>query len=146
MDLAKRNLIAQWAYDTKPVLLRFHLWLEDVEVERNQADPVSAHSFTPRGIARSLAMTSAATALGTKLFGQFGEGLGKAVGQGLGVGIARDAGGSGHGSTQASGQPHHTPEPGDPRAPSWPLQSRRVRAPSRMPLATSLKLAHGCPR
>ena len=77
MDLAKRNLIAQWAYDTKPVLLRFHLWLEDVEVERNQADPVSAHSFTPRGIARSLAMTSAATALGTKLFGQFGEGLGK---------------------------------------------------------------------
>ncbi len=77
MDLAKRNLIAQWAFDTRPVLLRFHLWLEDVEVERNQADPVSAHSFTPRGIARCLAMTSAATALGTKLFGQFGGGVGK---------------------------------------------------------------------
>ncbi len=26
------NLIAQWAFDTRPLLLRFHLWLEDVEV------------------------------------------------------------------------------------------------------------------
>lgn len=75
--IEKRNLIAQWAFDTRPVLLRFHLWLEDVEVERAQADPVSAHTFTPRGIARCLALTSAATALGTKLFGQFGEGAGK---------------------------------------------------------------------
>jgi len=33
-DIAKRNLVAQWAFDTRPVLLRFHLWLEDVEVER----------------------------------------------------------------------------------------------------------------
>ena len=32
----KRNLIAQWAFDTRPVLLRFHLWLEDIEVERDQ--------------------------------------------------------------------------------------------------------------
>lgn len=77
MDADKRNLIAQWAFDTRPVLLRFHLWLEDVEVERSQAEPVSAHAFTPRGIARSLAMTAAATALGTRLFGQFGEGKGK---------------------------------------------------------------------
>jgi hypothetical protein len=75
--IEKRNLIAQWAFDTRPVLLRFHLWLEDVEVERAQPDPVSAHTFTPRGIARCLALTSAATALGTKLFGQFGEGAGK---------------------------------------------------------------------
>jgi hypothetical protein len=73
----KRNLVAQWAFDTRPVLLRFHLWLEDVEVERAQAEPVSAHSFTPRGIARCLAMTSAATALGTRLFGGYGEGAGK---------------------------------------------------------------------
>src|SRR5512140_1848441 len=73
----RRNLIAQWAFDTLPVLLRFHLWLEDVEVERSQADPVSAHTFTPRGIARCLAMTSAATALGTRLFGDFGGGAGK---------------------------------------------------------------------
>src|SRR5512144_2684094 len=71
------NLVAQWAFDTRPVLLRFHLWLEDVEVERQQAEPVSAYAFTPRGIARCLAMTSAATALGTRLFGGFGEGAGK---------------------------------------------------------------------
>ena len=76
-DIEKRNLVAQWAFDTRPVLLRFHLWLEDVEVERSQAEPVSAHTFTPRGIARCIAMTSAATALGTRLFGDFGGGAGK---------------------------------------------------------------------
>lgn len=76
-DHAKRDLIAQWAFDTRPVLLRFHLWLEDVDVERAQPGPVSAHTFTPRGIARCLAMTSAATALGTRLFGDFGAGVGK---------------------------------------------------------------------
>ncbi len=76
-SLEKRNLIAQWAFDTRPVLLRFHLWLEDVEVHRSQAEPVSAHSFAPRGIARCLAMTSAVTAFGTRLFGEFGAGAGK---------------------------------------------------------------------
>src|SRR5947209_10194095 len=76
-DTAKRNLVAQWAFDTRPVLLRFHLWLEDVEVERAQAEPVSAHTFAPRGIARCLAMTSAATALGTRLFGDYGGGARK---------------------------------------------------------------------
>jgi hypothetical protein len=76
-SIEKRNLIAQWAFDTRPVLLRFHLWLEDVEVERAQAEPVSAFTFTPRGIARCLAMTSAATALGTHLFGGYGAGAGK---------------------------------------------------------------------
>jgi len=76
-DTDKRNLVAQWAFDTRPVLLRFHLWLEDVEVERAQAEPVSAHTFAPRGIARCLAMTSAATALGTRLFGEFGAAAGR---------------------------------------------------------------------
>ena len=73
----KRNLVAQWAFDTRPVLLRFHLWLEDVEVDRAQAEPVSAYTFTPRGIARCVAMTSAATALGTRLFGEYGAGAGR---------------------------------------------------------------------
>jgi hypothetical protein len=73
----QRNNVAQWAFDTRPVLLRFHLWLEDVRVERNQPEPVSAHTFTPRGIARCLATTAAATALGTRLYGGFGEGAGK---------------------------------------------------------------------
>ncbi|BDG08535.1 hypothetical protein [Anaeromyxobacter paludicola] len=76
-DIEKRNLVAQWAFDTRPVLLRFHLWLEDVEVERQQPEPVSAYTFTPRGIARCIAMTSAATALGTRLFGGYGGGAGK---------------------------------------------------------------------
>ena len=30
--MEKRNLIAQWAFDTRPILGRFHFWLEDVEV------------------------------------------------------------------------------------------------------------------
>jgi len=76
-ETEKRNLVAQWAFDTRPVLLRFHLWLEDVEVERAQDGPVSAFTFTPRGIARCLAMTAAATALGTRLFGEFGAGAGR---------------------------------------------------------------------
>jgi hypothetical protein len=76
-DIEQRNLIAQWAFDTRPILLRFHLWLDDVQVERAQAEATSAHSFTPRGIARCLATTAAATALGTKLFGGYGEGAGK---------------------------------------------------------------------
>src|SRR6187200_2383298 len=76
-DTDKRNLIAQWSFDARPVLLRFHLWLEDVEVERSQANAVSDHAFAPRGIARCLAVTSAATALGTRLFGGYGEGAGR---------------------------------------------------------------------
>lgn len=75
--IAKRNRIAQWAFDTRAVLLRYHLWLEDVEVERAQELPVSEYSFTPRAISRCLATTAAATALGTRLFGGFGEGKGQ---------------------------------------------------------------------
>ncbi|HEX7604368.1 MAG TPA: hypothetical protein VF316_22270 [Polyangiaceae bacterium] len=77
----KRNVVAQWAFDTRPVLTRFHLWLEDVEVERAQEDAVSDHAFAPRGITRCLAMTAAATALGTRLFGHYGEGKGKDKGE-----------------------------------------------------------------
>ena len=72
----KRNVVAQWAFDTRPVLARFHLWLEDVEVFRAQEDAVSDHAFVPRGLTRCLATTAAATALGTRLFGHFGEGRG----------------------------------------------------------------------
>lgn len=73
----KRNLIAQWAFDTRPVLTRFHLWLDDVEVERAQPEPVSARAFAPRGVSRCMAMTAAVTALGTRLFGKYGEGKGQ---------------------------------------------------------------------
>jgi hypothetical protein len=30
MDSRRRNRIAQWAFDTRAILGRFHLWLEDV--------------------------------------------------------------------------------------------------------------------
>ncbi|MBT7696304.1 MAG: hypothetical protein HN737_02715, partial [Desulfobacterales bacterium] len=32
LDERKKNLIAQWAFDTRPILGRFHLWLEDIKV------------------------------------------------------------------------------------------------------------------
>ena len=73
---ARRSLIAQWAFDTRAVLQRYHLWLVDVEVERGQDEPVSAYSFAPRGVMRSLCTTAAATALGTRLFGEYGAGVG----------------------------------------------------------------------
>jgi hypothetical protein len=76
-SIDKRNMIAQWVFDTRPVLLRFHIWLEDVDVVRAQAEPVYDLSFTPRGITRCLALTAATTALGTRLFGDFGGGAGR---------------------------------------------------------------------
>lgn len=71
--LDQKTLVAQWAYDTRPVLGRFHLWLEDVEVEWEKGVKVPDYTFAPRGIRRQLAMASAVTALGTKLFGGHGK-------------------------------------------------------------------------
>jgi len=65
--MEKRNLVAQWAFDTSPILGRFHLWLEDVEIEWLNG--------TRAGIERMFIMTAAVTALGTQLFGRFGEGM-----------------------------------------------------------------------
>jgi hypothetical protein len=73
----KRDLIAQWAFDTRPLLLRFHLWLEDVEVEWLKGDPERGFDelcFVPGRLRRCLAMTAGLTALGTRLFGRFGDG------------------------------------------------------------------------
>jgi hypothetical protein len=74
----KQDLIAQWAFDTRSLLLRFHLWLEDVEVEWRSASHNGYEAFdhVPAEIRRSLAMTAAVTALGTRLFARFGEGKG----------------------------------------------------------------------
>jgi hypothetical protein len=75
----RRDVIEQWAFDTRPLLLRFHLWLEDVEVQwRGGAADRSYEKFdfVPADIRRSLAMTAAVTALGTRLFARFGEGKG----------------------------------------------------------------------
>ncbi len=80
-NLAKKNLIAQWAFDTRPVLMRFHLWLEDVEIKwlrgERKAEFTSDLSFVDGRSERQLALSAAVTALGTRLFGRFGEGAGK---------------------------------------------------------------------
>jgi hypothetical protein len=76
---AKRDVIAQWAFDTRPLLLRFHLWLEDVQVEWRRGVPETGAEhpdFVSGEMRRSLAMTAAVTALGTRLFAPFGEGKG----------------------------------------------------------------------
>lgn len=78
--IKKKNLISQWAFDTRPILGRLHLWLEDVSIEwikGQTGDELNdSISFVDSRTERMLAMTSAVTALGTKLFGRFGEGAG----------------------------------------------------------------------
>ncbi|MFH2008383.1 MAG: hypothetical protein ABI333_17490 [bacterium] len=75
----KRDLIAQWAFDTRPILGRLHLWLEDVEVKWLRGEPreefASNISFLDGRMERLMAMTAAVTALGTQLFGRYGEGV-----------------------------------------------------------------------
>jgi hypothetical protein len=78
-ERTRRDVVAQWAFDTRPLLLRFHLWLEDVHVhwERGGSDEdYERFDFVPSDIRRCLAMTAAITALGTRLFARFGEGKG----------------------------------------------------------------------
>ena len=75
----RKDLVAQWAFDTRPLLMRFHLWLEDVEVSWQRGGSDEAYDrfdFVPGDIRRCVAMTSAVTALGTRLFARFGEGCG----------------------------------------------------------------------
>jgi len=82
--MKKRNLISQWAFDTRPILGRFHLWLEDIRINWIQNDlrpqarnsMMDSVSFTDDRTEKMLAMTSAVTALGTRLFGRYGEGRG----------------------------------------------------------------------
>ena len=77
MDTERRNLIAQWAYDTRSILGRFHLWLEDVEENWLDGAPEGEHAFTGPSLERGFIVANAVTALGTRLFGRYGEGAGK---------------------------------------------------------------------
>ena len=76
----QRYLIAQCAFDTRPILGRFHLWLDDVEVSWTRGDPAkeftSDISFMDGSMERLFAVTGAVTALGTRLFGRYGAGKG----------------------------------------------------------------------
>lgn len=78
--MERKNRIAQWAFDTRPILGRFHLWLEDVQIEYVRGDSsLNLHesiSFVNAPIEKLFTMTAAVTALGTKLFGRYGEGKG----------------------------------------------------------------------
>ncbi len=76
MDMDRRNRISQWAFDTRAILGRFHLWLEDVDVRWFKRDDADHLSFVGQGLERAFVMAAAVTALGTKLFGRFGEGKG----------------------------------------------------------------------
>lgn len=76
----KRDLIAQWGFDTRPILSRMHLWLEDVDITWLRGAPAAEFtrdlSFMDGRMERLMAMTTAVTALGTRLYGRFGEGQG----------------------------------------------------------------------
>ena len=76
MSQDRKNRVAQWAFDTKAILGRFHIWLDDVEVAfvrgQSQREFTSHLSFLSGAIERQFAMTGALTALGTRLFGRFG--------------------------------------------------------------------------
>jgi len=86
MDIIRRDRIAQWAFDTRSILGRFHLWLEDVEEEwvriaseskEIAGELTEGHSFAGEELEKSFIMAAAVTALGTRLFGRCGEGKGK---------------------------------------------------------------------
>ncbi len=73
MDMARRNRIAQWVFDSRSILGRFHLWLEDVAIKGN--DPGGGEiSFVGGSLERAFVVTAAVTALGTRLFGRWAEG------------------------------------------------------------------------
>ncbi|HPW56807.1 MAG: hypothetical protein KA072_14555 [Thermoanaerobaculaceae bacterium] len=76
MSMDRKNLIAQWAFNTSPILGRFHLWLEDVEERRLGGGSDEEFSFVGPALEDAFIMTAAVTALGTRLFGRYGEGKG----------------------------------------------------------------------
>ncbi len=76
MTQERKSLVAQWAFDTRPVLGRFHLWLEDVEESWSKGEPSGGLSFVGPGLEKAFIMAAAVTALGTRLFGRYGEGAG----------------------------------------------------------------------
>ena len=74
----KRDIVAQWSFDTRPILGRFHIWLDDVEIEWTRGEPAEEFtrelSFLDGRMERLFAMTGAVTALGTQVFGRPGAG------------------------------------------------------------------------
>jgi hypothetical protein len=76
MNMERRNRISQWSYDTRSILGRFHLWLEDVDLRSNGESITEGISFVGGSLERAFIVATAVTALGTRLFGRWGEGGG----------------------------------------------------------------------
>ncbi|NOZ78678.1 MAG: hypothetical protein GXP48_05765 [Acidobacteria bacterium] len=76
MEIQRKNRVAQWVYDTRSILGRFHLWLEDVEETWLRGEPAAEHSFVGSSLERAFIVSVAVTSLGTRLFGRYGEGKG----------------------------------------------------------------------
>jgi hypothetical protein len=76
MSIDRKDVIAQWVYDTRAVLGRFHVWLEDVEENWIHGEPDVGGSFVGASLEKSFMVATAVTALGTRLYGRFGEGKG----------------------------------------------------------------------
>ena len=74
MDMDRKNRIAQWVFDGRSILCRFHLWLEDVDEHWIIGEPHEDFSFVGSSLQRAFVVTNAVTALGTRLFGRWGEG------------------------------------------------------------------------
>jgi hypothetical protein len=74
MSNTRRNRIAQWVYDARAILGRFHLWLEDVEESWIHGGAEESLSFVGGALERSFITATGVTALGTRLFGRWSEG------------------------------------------------------------------------
>jgi hypothetical protein len=74
MDMDRRNRIAQWVFDSRAILGRFHLWLEDVDLRWSGGANAEGISFVGGSLERAFVVATAVTALGTRLFGRWGEG------------------------------------------------------------------------
>lgn len=75
-DQGRRDRIAMWAYDTRAILGRFHLWLEDVEERWSDGgmDDPEYHAFVGPALEHAFIVATGVTALGTRLYGGYGEG------------------------------------------------------------------------
>ena len=61
MSTDRKDVIAQWVYDTRAVLGRFHVWLEDVEERWIQGEPDASDSFVGPSLENSFVVATAVT-------------------------------------------------------------------------------------
>ena len=64
----RRNRVAQWAYDTRGVLGRFHLWLDDVDETWLGDRKATDHAFVGESLERHIVLFEPLAVLGDYLF------------------------------------------------------------------------------